>query len=211
MSRHLAFGADIEALDVLLVDDMRPMQTLIRSMLFSFGTNRVRVAETADDALQAMHDQPPHLVIAECRLKPRSGHDLLYAMRSAAMAPLCFVPMIMVTPQATRPLVEMSFRAGAHGFLVKPFSPSTLYRTLGRVLADDRPFRLEGNRYVIDGVQERLDALLADEGILPAPRQPFDPGKAWKEPAEDDSELVAISPRRRNRPQRGYGALIDTE
>lgn len=210
MTKHLALGAEIEALDVLLVDNVRPMQTLIRSMLFSFGTNRVRVAETADEALQAMHDQPPHLVIAECRLKPRTGHDLLRAMRAPALAPLCFVPMIMVAAQATRPLVERSFRAGAHGFLVKPFSPSTLYRTLTRVLADERPFRLDGDTYVIDGVPERLDALLAEEGVLPPARRPFDPARAWQ-PSPEDGDIVEIAPRRRRPPRPGYGAVVDTE
>lgn len=158
MTTHRAYGVAIESLDVAVVEDSRPMQTLLRSMLAAQHVGRIRVFDGAEQAFQQMLHEPPHLLIADWKMKPVSGYQLLRAIRHKDIAPLCTVPVIMISGHATRGLVEQAFVAGAHSFLVKPIAPAVLYRAIMRVLADRRSFQLEGDALVIDGVTEKLAA-----------------------------------------------------
>jgi two-component system phosphate regulon response regulator PhoB len=158
MTTHRAYGVAVESLDVAVVEDSRPMQTLLRSMLAAQRVGRIRVYDGAEEAFHAMVQEAPHLVIADWKMKPVSGYQLLRAIRHKDIAPLCTVPLIMISGHATRSLVESAYQAGAHSFLVKPIAPAVLYRAIQRVLADRRSFQLDGDALVIDGVSEKLAA-----------------------------------------------------
>lgn len=156
MTRHAAYGRSIESLDVVVVEDSRNMQTILRSMLTGLGVAKLRIYDRADVALKDMALEPPHLVVSDWRMEPMSGLRMLHAMRHRRMLPLCFVPLLIVTGHATREFVESAFRAGAHQLVVKPVAPSVLAQRLDWVVRDARPFRLEGDRYLIEGVEDML-------------------------------------------------------
>jgi hypothetical protein len=78
-------------------------------------------------------------------------------MRHSSMAPLCFVPVVIVSGQATRSSVESAFRAGAHAVLVKPLAPAALRQRIDWLVGDARTFTTEGETWTIDGVVEVLD------------------------------------------------------
>jgi len=156
---NAAFGVPIEGLDVILIEDSKPMQTILRSMLSSFKVERLRVFDNADDALQAMLVEPPNVIITDWRMKPTSGYKLMRSIRHRNMAPLCFVPVIFITAHGTRSLVEKALRGGAHYFLVKPVAPADLHQRLRWLALDDRPFRLEDSEFFgISGMEAKLDA-----------------------------------------------------
>ncbi len=158
MTTHRAYGVALESLDVAVVEDSRPMQTLLRSMLAAHKVARIRVFDAAEAAFQSMLNEPPHLIIADWKMKPVSGYQLLRAIRHKDIAPLCTVPVVMISGHATRGLVEQAYQAGAHSFLVKPIAPAILHRAIMRVLGDKRSFQLDGDALVIDGVAEKLAA-----------------------------------------------------
>lgn len=156
---HAAFGLPLEGLDAVIVEDSRQMQAILRSVLLSFKVERVRVFDTVDSALEAMLSEPPNLILADWKMEPSSGYQLLRLIRHKNMAPLCFVPLLFVTAHGTRALVDKALRAGAHHLLVKPVSPSLLFSRLRWLLNDDREFVLDKHGfYTIDGVGELLDA-----------------------------------------------------
>lgn len=159
MTRHAAYGLSPAMLDIILVDDSKPMLQLMRSVLASMQPARIRAYESPEDALKAMLSEPPNLVITDWRMKPLTGYQLLRTMRNREMAPLCFVPVIMVTAYGTRALCAKAFSAGAQQVLVKPLSPATLVDRVMRLLRDGRPL-VPGpdDRYVIAGVGEALEA-----------------------------------------------------
>lgn len=159
MAHHAAYNLDSERLDVVIVEDSKPMQTVLRSILMPLRLNRTRVFDSADEALQAMINEPPNLVITDWRMQPTSGYQLLRAMRYKHLAPLCYVPVIFVTAHATRPLVEKALRAGAHHLLAKPLSPARLHECIAWVLRDARELTPDDTGSVrIEGVVEAFDA-----------------------------------------------------
>ncbi|MBO0346243.1 response regulator [Roseibium limicola] len=158
MKNHAAYGLAMEDLDVVVVDDSKPMQSILRSILMSFRVARVRVFDSVDEALSGMLAEPPNLILTDWRMAPTSGYQLLRLIRHRHMEPLCYVPLLFVTAHGTRALVDRALRAGAHHLLVKPVAPSTLFNRLRWLMADERPMILEHSGfYNIRGINRVLD------------------------------------------------------
>lgn len=162
---HAAFGSSLEELNIVVIDNSRTMQTILRSMLQPLRARRVRIYDTAADALREMLIEPPNLILTDWVMMPTSGYRLLRIIRHRSMAPLCFVPVVVVTGHATRSAVESAFRMGAHSVMVKPLSPHAMRRRVEWLIHDARPFRLQNGSYIIDGVAEVLDAQRAKERL----------------------------------------------
>lgn len=159
---HRAYKLPVGALDIVVVEDSKPMQIILRSILISMRVARVRVYDSPELALDAMLTEPPNLILTDWKMSPFSGYQFLRMIRHRRMAPLCFVPVIFVTAFGTRALVEKVLRAGAHHLLVKPLAPSTLYKRLQWLVNDEREFVLDNETgfHSIAGVDAALTANL---------------------------------------------------
>lgn len=156
MVMHRALGRDLDTLVVAVIDNKRPMLAVMRAMLAAIGIGRVMSLESPTEALDAIRNDVPDLVVAASAMQPLTGCALVKAMRHAGGAPLCFVPAVIMSAHARPSHVEDALRAGAHQVLVLPTSASTLYRRLDWLLNDDRPYELSGEHYVIAGMEQRL-------------------------------------------------------
>ncbi|MCO5146910.1 MAG: response regulator [Aquamicrobium sp.] len=196
MAHNLAYGLPVEALDIVLVDDHRGTQTLLRSMLSALRVNRVRAFDNAGEALRSMTVDPPSLVLTDWEMSPMSGSQLVRLMRHERMEPLCFVPIIMVTGHATVGVVEKAFAAGVHHMLVKPVSPARLFSRIAWVTRDSRQMRLEGERWQIAGVddviEKRIQTLRLSSMIMTANRRP-QAVEAEQADAEELAESIAAA------------------
>jgi CheY-like chemotaxis protein len=180
MSHNACYGMPMEFLDIVVVEDSKPMQMLLRSMLAGLQVRRIRIFDSARVALTAMLRDPPTLIITDLRMPGMSGLSLLRAIRSPKLDPLCFVPVIVVTAHATRNIVEEAAEAGAHLVLVKPVAPAALADRITWIVADARRFvRGQDGDYVIEGVprriqarRDRVRALELTAGTHPAMRAP---------------------------------------
>ncbi|WP_181703668.1 response regulator [Chthonobacter albigriseus] len=169
MTYHAAYALPTDLLDIVLIEDSKPMQAILRSIIGGLKPRRVRTFDRADEALEAMLHEPPNLIITDWRMEPMSGAMFLKTIRDKRMSPLCFVPVIVVTAHATRQVVERAMYSGAHSLLVKPLAPAMLLDRVQRLCEDQRRFVLDhdGGAYEIEGVrkvlavqQARTDALL---------------------------------------------------
>ena len=175
MLQHRAFGRPLDTLTVAIVDNRRPILSLMRAMLAAIGAGRIESFESPTEALDAMAKSLPDLVIASAAMQPMSGTFLVKAMRRADAGSLTSVPAMIMSARAEPSLVEEALRAGAHQVLVLPTTASTLYRRLDWLIYDDRPFELKGDRYVLAGLEERLSLsfqrpVYVPGGMPPMPR-----------------------------------------
>ncbi|MCG8561144.1 MAG: response regulator [Hyphomicrobiales bacterium] len=167
MDRHFSYGRDIESLDVALVDDAIGVVRIMRSILSGLGVARVRTFAEPKLALQCLLGEPPDLLVTNTRLSRSSGCRLVRMIRHQSLTPLCFVPAVIVSGHARRRTVEEAFLSGAHQFLVLPLSPKAFGHRVEWLLRDDRKLLLEGERYVIEGVDE---IVAASRGVPGRPR-----------------------------------------
>ncbi len=189
--QHTAFGRTLDSLDVVVVEDSRPMQTIFRSVLSACGVARLRVYDRAEQALKDMLVEPPQVLITDWRMDPMSGFRLVRIIRHKDLAPLCFTPAIMVTGHATRDLVDRAFRIGVHQIMVKPLAPAALHKRLLCLLSDPRAFALKGDRYVIGGVDRILDERRERSSLHERLRSMADPA-ARPEPQSEADDAVPV-------------------
>ncbi|WP_319414051.1 response regulator [uncultured Cohaesibacter sp.] len=157
MEHHSAYGLSIESLDIVIVDDSKSVLTMIRSMISSMKVARVRSYDRGDTALHAMMHEPPNVLITDLNMAPMSGLQLLSLIRRQTMEPLCYIPVIVITAHATEQRVARLFETGAHHVLAKPMSSAAIQQRLMSLCSDKRLMRLEGDRFVIEGMHEVLE------------------------------------------------------
>lgn len=153
-----AHDVALEDLDVVVVDDSKPMQTIVRSMLNAARVHRVRTFDNAGEAYRSMLVEPPHLLITDWNLPDADGLSLVRSMRDPRSGPLVSVPVILITGHATRNLVEKAIASGIHFVLAKPLSPSNVLKRIDAAIHDDRAFVLDRTRgyFVLQGADELL-------------------------------------------------------
>lgn len=167
MDTHFSYGREIQSLDVAVVDDSYGVVKILRSILSGLGVARVRTFADPKSAVQTLLGEPPDVLLTNTQLEPIGGCKLVRMIRHREMTPLCFVPAVIVSGQARRRIVEEAFLAGAHQVLVLPLSPKAFGRRIVWLLGDDRKLLLEGDHYVIEGVDE---IVAASRGVPDRPR-----------------------------------------
>lgn len=190
MTTSLAYGKPLEELDLVLVHDNRGAQAILRSMVSSMHIARLRVYERAEKALHDMMIDPPTALIAEWNMKPVSGYRLVRMIRNSSMAPLCFMPILAVTPMPTLSLVDKAFSVGVNNILVMPIAPVVLRRRLEWLRNDSREFVADGDQYVLEGVEEILDERVRRNDVAALLRRQKAMQEALTRRAETAQDLV---------------------
>lgn len=132
----------------LVVDDISSMRRVIGSLLKDQLRN-VRISEAPDGktALQMLKSaeaegKPFDFVVTDCHMPNMGGIDLLRAIREEA--PLQNLPVLLVTAEATRNTILEAAKAGADGYIVKPFNADTLRTKLQQIMSKRMRFHAEG-------------------------------------------------------------------
>ncbi len=197
MSFNACFGLTLDELDIVVIEDAKPMQAILRSMLVGLMSKRLRMYDSISDAMQAMRRDPPNLIISDWRIGEHSASELLTNLRNQWAEPLCFVPVVILTAHATRQVVDVAMANGAHLVIAKPVSPHVLFSRIDWVMHDPRRYVLgpQGS-YGIEGVEDQLtlrqakvEALIAARAALGAKRLNAKPNRV----REDASALELTS------------------
>lgn len=133
-------GYDFESLKIVVVDDSRPMRSLIKSFLFGFGVKDIAEAEDADSGFKAIVEFNPDIVITDWRMPPADGIELVQRIRMDTDSPNPYLPIIMLTGFTELHRVKQARDAGVTAFLAKPISAAALYKRICTVIDDQRPF-----------------------------------------------------------------------
>ena len=134
--------ADTARLRVLLVDDEPDVRAAMRRVLERAGF-AVRLAASAEDAIQALATEPADVVITDIIMPRQNGAELIAVLRRDF--PLTRIIAISgggnFWPQGYKPdaittsaYLAAAERAGAHGVLAKPFEMLELIDAVRRVL-----------------------------------------------------------------------------
>jgi len=114
---------------ILVCDDEASLRELVRAIL-SDGY-RFAEAEDGEEALELARAIQPDLVIIDIMLPGRSGLEVVSELRRDTT--LHRTPVVVVT--AWSHAESSARRAGAAGFLEKPFDPEDLQRMVDELLA----------------------------------------------------------------------------
>lgn len=142
---------------VFLVEPSAAQAKFIVAQLKSMGIEMVRGYDCGGDALRAMREAPPDLVVSALYLPDMSGTELVGAMRrDAALAQVAFILISSETrPQALEPVRQL----GVCGILPKPFTAAQLDTALATTL----DFLGQDDELAGDVSGEDLRVLLVDD------------------------------------------------
>jgi CheY-like chemotaxis protein len=126
-------GAASPARRVLVVDDSRAMQAIIRRVLEgpSLGRTEVETTSCGEEALRLLERGPPDLVISDWHMPGMTGIELLQTLRQTGHGEL---PFGFVTTVTTPALLQQALTNGAAFIVHKPFHDHELLAAVGPLL-----------------------------------------------------------------------------
>jgi two-component system, chemotaxis family, chemotaxis protein CheY len=116
---------------ILAVDDSAAMRQMVGITLTGAGHDVHQAADGAA-ALEIAERQKFDLVITDVNMPKMDGITLVRELRSRAN--YRYVPLLVLTTEATLERKQQGKAAGATGWLVKPFNPERLLATIAKVL-----------------------------------------------------------------------------
>jgi two-component system chemotaxis response regulator CheY len=116
---------------VLTVDDSTSMRQMVKATLLSAGYDVVEAAD-GQEALDYARENPVDLVITDVNMPRMDGITLVSELRSLPSYRL--TPVLLLTTESSMDKKMEGKKAGATGWIVKPFNPAQLLATLARVL-----------------------------------------------------------------------------
>jgi len=118
-------------MEILVVEDLPSIRLMICGLLRSLQFRSVREAANGSEALTELRRQRADLVLTDWNMPRMNGIELLQAMRRDES--LKDIPLLMVTGTATKDEVVEALRAGANGYIIKPFIAKTLKEKLDTI------------------------------------------------------------------------------
>ena len=108
---------------ILVVDDVADNVEILRMRLASLGYE-VIVAFDGEQALAAVHEQLPELVLLDINMPRIDGLEVVRRLKADKSLP--FIPVIMVTAKATPKDIVAGLDAGGDDYLTKPVDHGAL-------------------------------------------------------------------------------------
>ncbi|MDE3173190.1 MAG: response regulator [Gemmatimonadota bacterium] len=118
---------------LLLVDDEQTNLTLLRLILGRAGYTRVHTLSDARDVLPLARALNPDLVVLDLRMPTMSGFTVLEGLVEQT-APDEFLPILVVTGDASQTARQRALKLGAKDFLTKPFEATEVLLRIHNLL-----------------------------------------------------------------------------
>lgn len=119
-------------LKFLVVDDFSTMRRIVRNLLKELGFHDVEEAEDGAIALKKLKAGGFDFVVSDWNMPNMDGLTMLQNVR--ADESLKHLPVLMVTAEAKKENIIAAAKAGANGYIVKPFTSATLDEKLSKIL-----------------------------------------------------------------------------
>ena len=139
--------------DILIVDDEADIRALIAGILEDEGYG-TREAANADQALEAIRDRRPHLVVQDIWLQGSrlDGLEVLEAIRHDHPD----LPVVMISGHGTIETAVEAIKKGAYDFIEKPFKADRLLLVVDRAIEAARLRRENSELRLRSGVTIEL-------------------------------------------------------
>lgn len=120
-------------LKILVVDDFPTMRRIVKSLLNDLGYHNLDDAEDGQDALRKLNAGSFDIVVSDWNMPNVDGLEMLKRMKASDT--LKHIPVLMVTAEGKRENIIEAAKAGASGYVVKPFTSAVLEEKLKLIFA----------------------------------------------------------------------------
>jgi len=116
---------------ILIVDDSKSMRQMIEMTLNDEGHN-VTAAVDGVDALNKSEGLSFDVIISDINMPNMNGIELIKELRKKPQ--FSSTPILCLTTESGSDMKTQGKEAGATGWIVKPFEPEKLIKTVNRVI-----------------------------------------------------------------------------
>ncbi len=116
---------------IMTVDDSTSMRQMVKATLQSAGYGVVEAAD-GQEALDYARENSVDLVISDVNMPRMDGITLVHELR--ALSTYRLTPLLLLTTESSQEKKMEGKKAGATGWIVKPFNPTQLLATLQKLL-----------------------------------------------------------------------------
>lgn len=150
----------LHQMKILIIDDQRMSVRTLEEMLQRNGYRRVTGLTDSSKAIETFNSLNPDLVVLDLIMPDPDGVAVLETFR-ASDASESFLPIVVLTADASEESKERALEAGATDFLLKPVSPTEALLRIRNLLETRRlHLILENQRCALEeAVRERAVGL----------------------------------------------------
>ena len=116
----------------LVVDDSPTMRQMVAFTLTNAGFTVVEAQDGKDAVTKAAAGSKMDIVVTDLNMPEMDGITLIKELRK--MSAFKFTPILMLTTESAMDKKKEGKEAGATGWIVKPFNPDVLLKTIAKVL-----------------------------------------------------------------------------
>ncbi|WP_152047328.1 response regulator [Aureimonas psammosilenae] len=117
---------------ILTVDDSRTMRQMLMQALSSAGFNVIQ-AEDGVHGLEVLEGCDPDVIVTDVNMPRMDGLEFIEHVRADGERRA--IPILVLTTESDAEKKARARRAGATGWIVKPFDPVKLVDAINRVAA----------------------------------------------------------------------------
>ncbi len=118
---------------ILVVDDSRTARQQVSNALLAAGYRVVEAVDGVDGLAKIELHADASLVICDVNMPNLDGLQVLAALRAR---PPTDMPVMMLTTESHPELLQQAKKAGAKGWIVKPFKPEMLVAAVRKLVGD---------------------------------------------------------------------------
>jgi two-component system chemotaxis response regulator CheY len=117
---------------VLTVDDSRTIRNMLLVTLNNAGFETIQ-AEDGVEGLEVLEECNPDVIVTDINMPRMDGYGFIKGVRSDDLYRA--IPILVLTTESDAEKKDRARRAGATGWIVKPFDPVKLVGAIRRVAA----------------------------------------------------------------------------
>jgi two-component system chemotaxis response regulator CheY len=123
----------VPAKKILVVDDSPTVRQQVANALAGTGFDLLEACDGAEGLTKVEGDSEIGLVILDVNMPRMNGLEMLEAMKAGGKN--AAVHVVMLTSEGQQSLIERAKKAGAKGWIVKPFKPELLVAAVKKLLS----------------------------------------------------------------------------
>lgn len=127
---------DFSHVRILVVEDNKVNQLLMKNMLKKFGFVNFDTAENGRVALQKCKEHDFDLILMDIQMPEMDGYEITKELRSKYRPEISTIPIIAITADASEKEKQKARDAGMNDYVVKPYTPEELYASLVKFVHD---------------------------------------------------------------------------
>lgn len=125
------------AFNILIVDDSMSMRAVIKKIISLSGlqVDEYLEAQNGKEALSILARNWVDIILSDINMPEMNGIEMLQELRKDDLYRQ--IPVVFITTEGSKERIEEALRAGASGFLKKPFLPEELKALLHQIVGMD--------------------------------------------------------------------------